>query len=158
MCNLPFKKLSSICCDLCDNWIHLKCSGLKRLQFGELSSSDKTWYGKNCFSDIFPFHKINNQKLITTMQPSTNRSKSLILFKQTLDNTCSACNKKVRQQTKGLPCLGGNHIIHKKCSKLTRIDLKEIHSSMRYWECITCKKNKFPFSSIEDDELTKFSF
>ena len=29
---------------------------------------------------------------------------------------------------------------------------------MRYWECITCKKNKFPFSSVEDDELTKYCF
>ena len=27
-CNLPFKKGASICCDHCNNWLHLKCSGL----------------------------------------------------------------------------------------------------------------------------------
>ena len=120
------KKKASIYCDLCYKWIHLKCSGLKRLQ----------------------------------LQPPTNRSKSSILFRQTetLDNTCSVCNKKVRQHTKGISCLGCNHIIHKKCSKLSGIDLKEIHSNMRYWECIPCKNNKFPFSSVEDNEVTKYSF
>ena len=99
LCNLPLKKMASICCVLCNNWIHLKCSGLKRLQFEERSSSDKTLYCKNCFSDIFPFHSIDNPKLNTTMQPPTNRSKSPILFKQTEtpDNTYSVV---VRQQTK----------------------------------------------------------
>ena len=35
---------------------------------------------------------------------------------------------------------------------------KEIHSNIKYWECIICQNNKFPFSNVEDNELTKSSF
>ena len=74
-CNLPFKNRASICCDLCNSWIHLKCSGLNRLQFDELSTTNKDWYCKNCYSDIFPFHNINNHKLSTIIQQSIKKIK-----------------------------------------------------------------------------------
>ena len=94
------------------------------------------------------------------MQLATSRNTLHILNTTNLklNETCSVCNKKVRNQIKGLSCLSCNHIIHKKCSHLSCKDLKEIHSNIKYWECIICQNNKFPFSNVEDDELTKSSF
>ena len=59
---------------------------------------------------------------------------------------------------KGLPCLSCNHIIHRKCSDLSCKDLKETLSNIKYWECKICQNNKFPFSNVDDDELTKSCF
>ena len=60
-------------CNHCNNWLHLKCSGLTKSLFDKLSTTNETWYCKICYSDIFPFHNIDNRKLANTMQLVTGR-------------------------------------------------------------------------------------
>ena len=61
-CDLPFKKSqNSVCCDCCNKWLHLKCSGLTVYQLESIKND--TWFCKSCYNDIFPFHNIDNNKL-----------------------------------------------------------------------------------------------
>ena len=37
------KKVSSICCDTCNCWVHRKCSGLNKVNFDRLQNNDDRW-------------------------------------------------------------------------------------------------------------------
>ena len=47
----------AICCDLCSNWIHIKCKYLNDLDYEYLGKlgNDETWYCKTCIHEILPF-------------------------------------------------------------------------------------------------------
>ena len=62
--NILKRKDTSIQCDLCDEWIHLKCSSLKKEEFNLLSQSETKWYCSICIIEILPFHNINNSELL----------------------------------------------------------------------------------------------
>ena len=38
----------SIQCDLCDNWIHLKCNNLNDIDYNVLKNSNEPWYCISC--------------------------------------------------------------------------------------------------------------
>ena len=42
----------SICCNICNNWTHLKCSNLNRRRFNYLCKSDAPYYCINCCSNV----------------------------------------------------------------------------------------------------------
>ena len=55
---------NSIFCDSCQNWLHLKCSGLKLKRFQELAAdSTAQWFCKDCVVEscgALPFNKLKN--------------------------------------------------------------------------------------------------
>ena len=55
----------AMCCDLCSNWIHIKCNNLNDLDYEYLKSNDETSYCKTCIHEILPFcnKKINPNKI-----------------------------------------------------------------------------------------------
>ncbi len=47
---------NSIFCDACNFWLHLKCSGLNKIEFDLLSENhDTDWFGKNVLRIYFLF-------------------------------------------------------------------------------------------------------
>ena len=45
----------AICCDHCNQWVHIKCNDLNDLDYNLLKSNNEFWYCILCTSEIFPF-------------------------------------------------------------------------------------------------------
>ena len=51
----------SIQCDLCDNWIHLKCNNLNDIDYNSLNNSIEPWYCISCTTIILPYGNLTNE-------------------------------------------------------------------------------------------------
>ena len=51
-----------ICCDICNNWIHFKCTSLPTKQFKLLGDSKEPYFCNNCLRNIIPFQKLTHFK------------------------------------------------------------------------------------------------
>ena len=57
-CNKKVKcHQKAICCDLCNNWIHIKCNELNDLDYEYLNLNGNAWCCKICTAEILPFCK-----------------------------------------------------------------------------------------------------
>ena len=60
-CSLCNKKVKchhkAICCDLCNKWIHIKCSECSGLDCEYLKLNENAWYCKIYTTEILPFCK-----------------------------------------------------------------------------------------------------
>ena len=56
------KNHKSILCDLCDNWIHLKCNNLNDSDYNSLKLSNEPWYCISCNSEILPYGTLTNEQ------------------------------------------------------------------------------------------------
>ena len=55
-------KESSILCDICNSWIHLKCNHLSFFDFQHVSGNNNdSWFCFKCTCKIFPIGNLNNQ-------------------------------------------------------------------------------------------------
>ena len=90
---IPKTNQKSICCNKCDKFFHLKCSGLTIASFYHLSNSNETWYCRSCKNNIFPFHSIDNNKLLNCMQINVN--KIPLPQPSNFHTECSCCSKNV---------------------------------------------------------------
>ena len=52
---------NTVCCDLCNKWIHTKCNHVNNLDYENLKLRNKFWYCKACIQEILPFcsNKLN---------------------------------------------------------------------------------------------------
>ena len=50
----------AICCDHCNQWVHIKCSDLNDLDYNLLKSKSEFWYCILCTSEILPFCTVNS--------------------------------------------------------------------------------------------------
>ena len=75
-CKCPVKvNQRSIFCDVCDNWIHLKCTSLSYDNYHILSSSNDPWIGHVCLSMSLPFNSLDSsdfQSVIDDMNGPPN--------------------------------------------------------------------------------------
>ena len=53
----------AIQCDLCDSWVHIKCSGLNYIDYKFLQNSNDPWFCISWCSEIFPFSTVKNKNL-----------------------------------------------------------------------------------------------
>jgi len=174
-CDIIFRKnANAISCDLCDEWFHLKCSGLNKDIFKKLAESDDEWYCTPCKSFIFPFNSIDSNKLTSLgfnsihNKDHENKLRTLFLPNTTVQvscldykHDCSVCTnliKNPRVLRSSIPCPSCKHMIHKKCSSLNSSQLSSLKSTTNIWECPRCTKMKFPFSELEDEEIYLCSF
>ena len=51
----------SIQCDICDNWIHLKCNNLNDIDNNSLKNSNEPWYCISCITIILPYGNLTNE-------------------------------------------------------------------------------------------------
>ena len=50
----------AICCDHCNQWVHIKCNDLNDLDYNLLKSKNEFWYCIQCTSEILPFCTVNS--------------------------------------------------------------------------------------------------
>ena len=55
-------KDKAVQCDLCEVWIHIKCSNLNYLDYRYLQNCDESWYCIECCGRIFPFNSLSSNK------------------------------------------------------------------------------------------------
>ena len=116
-----------------------------------------------CRKDIFPFHEVNNTQqhniLIKSRRPNNDVNKDITEIKSKIKTTtCNICNKNNKIINKGVLCKTCFSPIHRKCCKLKLGDVHDTGKDKWGWECLTCTSKKFPFTTVEDKEITKNSF
>ena len=57
------KKHNAVCCDLCNEWIHIACNNLDKKTYKLLQGSSTKWFCINCTEKEFPFTSQTNQEL-----------------------------------------------------------------------------------------------
>ena len=45
----------AICCDPCNEWIHINCNELNDIDYENLKTSNNIWFYKLCIKEILPF-------------------------------------------------------------------------------------------------------
>ena len=51
-------------CDICQSWVHMKCSKLNHIDYKYLQGSNDLWYCLSCWSKNFPFGTLTNKDFI----------------------------------------------------------------------------------------------
>ena len=157
-CDITLFKKENILFNICKNKYHLKCSGLTKDFFKKIKNKEDAWNCRNCYSDIFPFHQIDNQKLEKLIEITKKTFSSININKEDYTNWCNICNKKVIQPRNSLPCTNCKTFIHKKRSKLNRIGIQNFHIFKGKWECTYCLHEKYPFTEVKNDESNNISY
>ena len=65
-----------VCCDTCKHWYHKTCSRVGK-QFDTLTKSKKNWQCSSCLSNIFPFHGLDNNKILKIFAPTKTNLKNI---------------------------------------------------------------------------------
>ena len=175
-CDIIFRIGNSISCDSCDKWYHLKCSGLDKATFDQLSNNDdENWYCRLCKNDIFPFNTIETRNLESLTFNSliiegyykNKLNSTLNSFYSVVDTTVndsnyisdySVCKNRVKNPRTSIPCPNCKHLVHKKCSNLNPDLMFKLKRSLNLWECSHCMEDKFPFTNIENEDILSDSF
>lgn len=77
LCCKPCKtNQTAIFCDICCNWIHLKCTTLTPNQFTALGNSDDVYYCIMCLNSVLPL-SLNNRELSLALSESRDCAQSI---------------------------------------------------------------------------------
>ena len=148
--------LNSLCCNVCNTWVHLKCSRLSKVDFETLSqgNKDEPWFCKTCIYESLPFGNLDNKqikKLWYRVSPVSVKSKI-----QEYHKSCNICKKRNHLIDKGIPCVSCKSFSHKTC---TEIPMKQLESNKHLnYLCITCSRELFPFYDCGYDDIISDSF
>ena len=83
ICQKPVtKKHRAVCCDICDEWIHISCNYLDKKTYKKLQTSDSNWFCIKCMKKEIPFNNIPNQDLLNTLNeknitPISNKNSNI---------------------------------------------------------------------------------
>ena len=69
MCGNPCieNRQNSLCCNICDEWVHLKCTDLTLPGFQDLNSSDKPFYCNNCLFGRTDYPLQDQRNIVSTI-------------------------------------------------------------------------------------------
>ena len=56
-------KQNAVECDLCDQWVHIKCNDISKTQYQKMVNQPQTWYCKICIKEIIPYSSLSNEDL-----------------------------------------------------------------------------------------------
>ena len=71
-----------ICCDHCNQWVHINCNNLNDLDYNLLKSKNENWY---CTPEILPFCQIN-EKVSIPKGKLNKPTDALVNLKNQLNN------------------------------------------------------------------------
>ena len=60
-------KHKAICCDLCYNWVHMKCNKINKQTYEILKNDEAHWFCIKCIENEFPFSKLNDSEMKKTL-------------------------------------------------------------------------------------------
>ena len=142
-------------CDSCNNWFHVKCSGLSVQRFKELGNeTSSTWFSNVCVAEALPFQKLSYRLFLSVIyakQPHDNSS-------SVLNRHSPICEKRVSTIEKAAPCYQCRCYIHRNCSFLSNKQILDLIVNRQQWFCVNCGKDIFPFHSITNHDILSDSF
>ena len=155
---------------MCNCNYHPRCQNLSLKAFENIDLNN--WLCFSCKCDTFPFCNINHDKIESLTYNSLcperhdNRLRNLRLHYSnavrdvmgTPNANCKVCEKKILHTNKAIPCPSCNHFIHKKCSGLDQSQIIRFKRTKNVWECPHCMQDKFPFTDIDNDDLSLSTF
>ena len=68
---------SSIYCDKCNLWMHIKCNNLNVLDYQYLNENDDPWFCLKCNTELFPFGTLNNKTFNQYINSSNIQNKDI---------------------------------------------------------------------------------
>ena len=78
-------QLKAICCDHCNQWVHIKCNNLNDFDYNLLKSKNENWYCMLCTSETLRFCQINEKMSI--LKGNLNKpTDALVNFMNQLNN------------------------------------------------------------------------
>ena len=80
--NLVKNSDKAVCCDHCNNWIHIKCNNLDNLDYEYLKTNNSDWFCKLCTAEILPFCSRSNKTDYRNMKHVKYDDDLLILLHQ----------------------------------------------------------------------------
>ena len=163
-CQPVFDHQNGIFCNACSKWFHLRCSKLSLIQYHELSNTKIDWICTNCYP--FPFCNLDTDSFHDTMNNTLDLDTCSAAIQESapkkLSTTCSVCTRKSKNTAKLkklIPCQSCFSLIHRRCTKLPLTQLLNFTSDdLNKWEYIVCISEKFPFSNIDDSDVTSLTF
>ena len=166
-CNILTRHKQPIKCENCEKSYHLRYAGLSKTAY----ISTTSWFCYQCHENIFAFNKLTVKQVLSLSFNSCNTNKhpnklrrlrscsqQVHHLSSTYNDICNVCFNKVNKPNSAIPCPSCNHLIHKKCTKLSPYIINQLKITPNVWECSTCTHDKFPFSQTDDIEIYLDSF
>ncbi len=146
-----------------EKWYHLRCTKFTMAEYLSKKSRVHTepWYCPSCIS--FPFSDLSHKDFSKVVKPDLD----LKAYYKSIPNIdsykmrCSVCTRKItkNQQTKSLPCIHCNSLVHRKCCNISLPDLLSCKPShLKHWSCNACMSHLFPFQDIAATEIQKMTY
>ena len=80
------KNHNAVCCDVCNQWVHISCNNITRYTYSKLQKEQAPWYCKKCIKNTIPYSKLSDTQLEKLMtgklltSPKLTIEKSKIIF------------------------------------------------------------------------------
>ena len=58
---------NAVLCDICNNWIYIKCNYLNKKDYKKLQNSNETFFCIQCMKDVCPFSTLNDNEFFTSV-------------------------------------------------------------------------------------------
>ena len=109
-------------CNVCECWVHLKCSGMMRTRFyGLEGANEERWVCGSCDGSVVSLNAAN-ARTVEREVPGENE-------------VCLVCRVRFRRGHSGVSCADCETRAHKKCSGMSRHELE--HDAV--WKCERCR-------------------
>ena len=140
-----------IFCNICDQWLHFKCSKLSKSQFYLLSQSNEPYFCYSCIEQEMPFSLISNTEFKRLYFCITNA--------KNLKYPCRICGNACKCSHNCIQCNLCNEWTHFKCSALTLNQFEgHVVNEDEAFLCNICYDNIFPFNKINNTELLLLNY
>ena len=132
-------KHKAICCDLCDQWIHISCNKLTKTDYNKMMNSNLLWFCKKCLKKELPFNSITNQEFNKIYD-----SKYATAFQKVTPDFKEKAAHLAKEQT--------NNILN--CSYYDLSDLNKINTKdNKYFSLFHLNISSLPYHFEEIEEL-----
>ena len=149
-CSKLVNKGKCMFCDICEHWLHKKCTKLTSTQYDTLANSSSPFYCHSCLCDSLPFVSTSKREFGDLFSFGSSRLKSNCNFKY----PCRICSKPCKCNQNSIECNICNYWSHLKCSQLTNIQyLHFVNDQSLVYYCQKCCLDIFPFTSLNNDQL-----
>ena len=68
----------AICCDKCNQWVHITCNKITKYCFKKLQKDKSPWYCRQCVGKVIPFSNMTDMQLNRLMKERYLMSQKLI--------------------------------------------------------------------------------